>query len=53
MRRPAYATHSKPPRSRIAVSENNQDWQPDLDDAITGLMEYGSLKGWWEYDRQF
>jgi len=22
--------------------------QPDLDDAIKSLHEYGSLKGWWE-----
>ncbi len=25
--------------------------QPTLDDAITELMEYGALKGWWEFDR--
>ena len=24
--------------------------QPTLDDAINSLMEYGALKGWWEYD---
>lgn len=25
--------------------------QPTLDDAIAELMDYGSLKGWWDYDR--
>ncbi len=25
--------------------------QPNLDDAITELMEYGAMKGWWEFDR--
>lgn len=25
--------------------------QPNLYDAITDLMEYGAVKGWWEFDR--
>jgi len=24
---------------------------PNLDEAISELMEYGALKGWWEYDK--
>ena len=25
--------------------------QPNLNEAITELMEYGAMKGWWEFDR--
>jgi len=37
----------------MAVKDNKGKpyGQPTLDDAITGLMEYGALKGWWEFDR--
>jgi len=24
---------------------------PNLDDAINGLMEFGAMQGWWEFDK--
>ncbi len=34
------------------VSQMNKNYgTPQLDDAITGLMEYGAINGWWEFDR--
>ena len=36
-------------RKREADNTSNNWGQSDLDDAIKGLMAYGSIKGWWEY----
>lgn len=37
-------------RKREAENASHNWGQPNLDDAITALMEYGALKGWWEYE---
>ena len=43
-------------RKREAAQQSRADngksyGNPYLDDAIEGLMEYGAIKGWWEYDK--
>ena len=38
-------------RKRDVAQMKKNYGTPQLDDAITELMEYGALKGWWEFDR--
>lgn len=36
-------------RYRKREHANGRKYTTEIDDAITGLMEYGNIKGWWEF----
>jgi hypothetical protein len=37
-------------RKREAAQVTRSYGNPNLDDAIKGLMEYGASNGWWEFN---